>query len=309
MNSNESTKHKFLHATTLKKLGIFISLQIYVSIFSAEDWNLAKPLQTCSLLVERRDDILFVEFLLVPPSSTTTPQQQLSSSQTTVFAVSQIDLSSTSPNPNIQYYVEQVVDSSRYYSIKIMGTGGKQATIGFGFRERDESIDFKEAIQYYEQSMKRSTEAETSTKLSSFTVPKLADGEKIHIQVSKKKDGDNDKKLRQSSPTGSSVQKKTTSGLPLLLKKPPPPSSSVSSSSISTNPSDQASAAALVDSDCIPTSLSKGDDTAIQSNNVAATTNHLTTDDNAVTISASGINLDSSNVDDDFDGDEQWSTA
>lgn len=35
---------------------------------------------------------------------------------------------------NLPDFLEQVVDSSRYFAIRIQGDAGKEAMIGFGFR-------------------------------------------------------------------------------------------------------------------------------------------------------------------------------
>jgi hypothetical protein len=177
-----------------------LTLLIYI-LNSAEDWNLAKPLATCKLLVERRGDELVLEFYSLE-------------SPDTVFAASHIDLSKDSSR-KIQYWLEQVVDSSRYFTLKITGQGGREAVIGFGFRDRDQATDLRESVQYYENACKREQVAASSEKLN-YSIPKLAEGEKIHVKTSgtgrrksEKKDGNEKKK-----------------GIPLLKKPPKSPQQS-----------------------------------------------------------------------------------
>ena len=69
--------------------------------------------------MERRGDAFVLEF-------------QHSGDQ--VFAMATCDVTKGgSPT----HFLEQVVDSSRYFVVKIQGGGGREALIGFGFRERD----------------------------------------------------------------------------------------------------------------------------------------------------------------------------
>jgi Protein of unknown function (DUF1681) len=170
---------------------------------------------------------LFVEFL---DKTQKDPITQLPK----VYASSCIDLSSQSKNRNILNYVEQVVDSSRYYTIKIM-SDTRSALIGFGFRERDDSVDFKEATQFYQNSIRRQEQAQVdasdhvssadnsedgiiSRLAAKYVVPKLQEGEKIHINVKKTK-------AETLTSEGTPTPKKPASGAGFHLLKKPPPSS------------------------------------------------------------------------------------
>lgn len=206
----------------------------------AEDWNLAQPLQTCRLLVERRGDVLVLEFTTAETGA--------------LFCQSSIDLRASTgsagdivrePQRQLEQWVEPAVDTSRYFAVKIQGVGGREALVGFGFRERDQATDFRESIQYYERAMRREREAATrqhqqqgnnndnavdgtsktsgTTSIgrssdggSGFRIPQLAEGEKIHVNRGGKSTITHNK-------SGSG-----TSGVPLLKKKPPPASSSSS---------------------------------------------------------------------------------
>lgn len=189
----------------------------------AEEWDLSNPLKTCSLVVERRDDALFLDFLHENG-------QQL-------FAQSKIQfrggsgggpgLDGTTPGAgipqhamemDINRWIEQTVDSSRYFVVKIQGQGGREAKIGFGFRDREMATDLRETLQFYKRSMDREEEAQTITE-STFNIPKLKDGERIHVNIRGKTLESAAKKNKDKKADG------TNKAVPLLKKPPPAPPS------------------------------------------------------------------------------------
>lgn len=148
--------------------------------------------------MERRGDTLVLEF----------------GSEGKLFAQSVIDCSpqESGPPKRVQHWFEQVIDSSRYFTLKIAGQGGREATIGFGFRDREVATDLRESTQHYEASIRREAEAaETLANAPKYSIPKLAEGEKIHVNTGK----DGGAKAKKQNQTGS---KKSVP----LLKKPPP---------------------------------------------------------------------------------------
>ena len=159
----------------------------------ADTWNLESPLKECSLLVERRGDAFVLEF-------------QHEGHQ--IFAVATCDVTKGG-KPN--HFLEQVVDSSRYFVVKIQGGGGREALIGFGFRDREQATDLRESLQHYQKAMDREAQSE-SAPASNFHVKELAEGEKIHVNVP----GKEKRKPKKSGGGGGGL---------LLLKKPPPPAS------------------------------------------------------------------------------------
>ena len=117
-------------------------------IFSADDWNLRKPMQQCSLRIERRGDVLLVVFSFqkevdgVPKGSA-------------LFALCKIDLIGA-PHLPMDHYVQNVSDSSRYFAIRVIDEkDSREALIGLGFREREEAADFVQCLTNYHNSIMR----------------------------------------------------------------------------------------------------------------------------------------------------------
>jgi len=204
----------------------------------AEDWDLANPLKTCKLTVERLDDSCLVKLV------SETIRSNGVGVDSNLFAQSIITITETQ---KLQSYLEFVVDSSRYFVVKI-DDGKRSAHIGVGFRERDDASNFRFSLQEYERSIMREKKAEAmhtkyeeetannSAAISSETedsdqplmmpqVSKLTlkEGETIRITL---KGHELQTKEHHTS------NKKSTGGAVPLLKKPPtlllkkPPSSS-----------------------------------------------------------------------------------
>lgn len=189
-------------------------------MFSAEDWDLAKPLQTCKLVVERLDNTCLVKFFAEKINANGI------GSSVTLFAQSNITVSETQ---KLEYFLESVVDSSRYFAVKIEDLKtSRTAHIGVGFRERDDASNFRMALQDYERSMQREIQAEAMhnkyeeeeqvcekaidevPQVSKLT---LKEGQKIHLKL----------KGHETSETSKKKTSVSSSGAVPLLKKPPRP--------------------------------------------------------------------------------------
>ncbi|XP_009608323.1 uncharacterized protein At1g03900-like [Nicotiana tomentosiformis] len=91
--------------------------------------------------------------------------------------------------------VESVLDSSRYFVLKIEDGRGKHAFIGLGFNERNEAFDFNVALSDHEKYVKRENEKEVGDGEASddnhidihpAVNHRLKEGETIRISVKNK---------------------------------------------------------------------------------------------------------------------------
>ena len=227
----------------------------------AEDWNLANPLATCSLVVMRRDGACLLRLMTERPKKDGPP----GATEPHLFAKCSIELDFADPTKKIEHWVEAVVDSSRYSVIRISDERtGREAHIGMGFRERTDAVNFKMSLQEYENALRRERKAEAMhdeyershptvidgaaaadgsstppggdslTPPSSAGVPAISkltlkEGEKIHVKikgVTDKDHGSGSGGLRKSTAVGLSGRSAPPAGAlvgkgGLLLKKPP----------------------------------------------------------------------------------------
>jgi adaptin ear-binding coat-associated protein 1/2 len=127
-----------VHASITHKLLIIIVVYFFNN--RADEWNLRKPLQECSLRIERRGDVLLIVFTF----------QKEGGKGSNLFALCKVDLVGA-PQHGMDHYVKPVADSSRYFAVRVTDeNGGREAVIGLGFREREEAADFSQClINYY----------------------------------------------------------------------------------------------------------------------------------------------------------------
>lgn len=204
----------------------------------AEMWNLAMPLATCSLIVNRRDDSLCINIMADRPKA----NAPTGATESYLFAQSIIQVKSDKSSHKLEHWVEPVVDSSRYFAMRIRDSrSGREALIGVGFRERNDATNFRMTMEDYVAALKREEKAQVlhqqfeqslehqSNKgddggvqqpLPAMSNLSLKEGEKIHINI---KGGGGSKRV---TPT---VAKKQTpkKGLVGLRKPPPPPDADV----------------------------------------------------------------------------------
>ncbi|CAI0461214.1 unnamed protein product, partial [Linum tenue] len=83
--------------------------------------------------------------------------------------------------------VELVLDSSRYFVLKIEDGAGRHAFIGLGFAERNEAFDFNVALSDHEKYVRREHDKETGES-SAAVYPSFffKEGETIRINVKPK---------------------------------------------------------------------------------------------------------------------------
>ncbi|KAJ3090635.1 hypothetical protein HK102_003153 [Quaeritorhiza haematococci] len=127
-----------------------------------------------------------------------------------VFAVCPYDLEGTA--------VEPVLDSSRYFVVKIVDqASGKHAFVGVGFPERSYAFDFNVALQDHVRRVRKEKDAEKAPKQAEPAKPavdySLKEGQTISININS---------LKTKSRSKSSESSSEDLSVPFL---PPPPSS------------------------------------------------------------------------------------
>lgn len=221
----------------------------------ADDWNLAKPLASCSLHVKRRDDDLFLQLYSDRPKVGGPP----GSTEQHLFAQSRIVIrmgNDEEKKQPMEHWVEAVTDSSRYFVIRISDAKtGREALIGMGFRERTDATNFKMCLQEYENALKKDQKAQQIHSAyessnndddnntddpkkqtddlpdDSFSKLSLKEGEKIHIKIK----GMEGVSRPSKSTKPSSFANSSKSGLPVLIRKPPSAAGSTTSNNKSPN--------------------------------------------------------------------------
>lgn len=190
----------------------------------AEDWGIDKPLMTGHLKVFQTDDKLrIVLYRYKDPESSSSSDENLINFAECPIAVK--------PKEDITPYVDAVIDSSRYYVLRIKDPSHptRSAIIGIGFRERDVALDFKHVLNEYVRFVDRMAQADqlaaqyseedettgdgdASNVTRSIKDMSLKEGQKIHINVKHRDTGP----VEQKKPRGG--------GLGGLMPPPPPPS-------------------------------------------------------------------------------------
>ena len=120
----------------------------------AEEWGLADPLFTGHLRIFQADTVLrIVLFAYRDPTSLMTADENL-----VLFGECPIEVK---PAEDITAYVDSVIDSSRYFVIRLKDPKSTRTTnIGIGFRERDVAFDFKNCLNEYVRYIDRMAKAD-----------------------------------------------------------------------------------------------------------------------------------------------------
>ena len=218
-------------------IALIIDHQI-LTIRFAPDWNLATALATCSLLVNRLDDSLCINIMAERPKANAPP----GASEAYLFAQCVIQVKSDKKSHKLEHWVEPVVDSSRYFAMRIRDSiSGREAFIGIGFRERNDATTFRMTLEDYVNALKREEKAQelhrqfeqsleqesvegkdgAEQPLPAMSNLSLKEGEKIHINIKAGSSGSS----KRVTPTTTKKQtpKKGTSSRLIGLRKPPPP--------------------------------------------------------------------------------------
>ncbi len=81
--------------------------------------------------------------------------------------------------------VEKVLDSGRYFVLKITNAQGRHAFIGIGFNERNDSFDFNVALSEFRSQLEREDQAAKGvpSTIAPLMDMSLKEGEKIKITI------------------------------------------------------------------------------------------------------------------------------
>lgn len=139
--------------------------------------------------------------------------------------------------------VETVLDSSRYFVLKIEDGRGKHAFIGLGFNERNEAFDFNVALSDHEKYLRREHEKESdglegdesSIDIHPAVNHRLKEGETIRINVRSKPSSGTGMLSAAGMSGGTSSTKK-----PAALLAPPPSGGGKMRSTLPPPPNDRA---------------------------------------------------------------------
>ncbi|KAL5109386.1 Adaptin ear-binding coat-associated protein 1 [Taenia crassiceps] len=128
--------------------------------------------------------------------------------------------------------VEQVLDSSRYFVIRLVSDDGRTVFVGIGFAERSDAFDLNVAIQDHFKHCKQAAEAEKfqAELASDQNLPKLdlglKEGQRLRLNLNTRRSGD---ASEGSGGSGSgrtrplpSLKLGAPTGVPGLLPPPPP---------------------------------------------------------------------------------------
>ncbi|WVF66584.1 hypothetical protein IAT40_001324 [Kwoniella sp. CBS 6097] len=137
--------------------------------------------------------------------------------------------------------VEPVLDSSRYFVLRVEGEGGQRAYIGIGFQERGEAFDFQVALQAFVKRSNPSSSSDSSDPTSSSGPSKpaappkdysLKEGQTFTIKIPGREgsggSGGGSGGLKKSTSSASSSSSSLTGGSGSgggggLFALPPPP--------------------------------------------------------------------------------------
>jgi len=106
----------------------------------AEDWDLANPILTAYLRIFQADAKLkIIIYSYKDPTSSNSSEENLKEFGQCPFEII--------PKEPITPFVDSVIDSSRYFVLKLKDPRSTKTTnIGIGFRERDTAFDFRNAL-------------------------------------------------------------------------------------------------------------------------------------------------------------------
>lgn len=133
----------------------------------AEEWDLANPLTTgCCRIYQTEKQLRVALYTLIDSTSANRTDDNIK-----LFGECLVPntISSASMSTSITKYIDGVVDSSRYYVLRLTNKQGQVAMIGIGFRDREMSFDFKTVINEFIKYTNRNNALIESSRSSGVT--------------------------------------------------------------------------------------------------------------------------------------------
>ena len=114
--------------------------------YRADAWNLGQPTLTCTIRVIEAGDKCLIKLFDIKSGK--------------LAACSEIFIQENGERSKLDFFMEPVVDSSRYYVLRVGDKRTKRVIyLGIGFRTRPDASCFREAIQDYARFRRRDFEA------------------------------------------------------------------------------------------------------------------------------------------------------
>jgi hypothetical protein len=130
--------------------------------------------------------------------------------------------------------VEQALDSSRFFAVRVQGEGGRSAMIGIGFQERHDAFDFNVTLQQTRRSLGLEKAALTASGKNGQSVkeaPKrdfsLKEGQTITVNIGGLKKGKGSAQSSSSSKVSPGESFSLPPPPPAGVRLAPPPSATV----------------------------------------------------------------------------------
>ena len=156
--------------------------------FCAGDWGLDKPLATCTCIVKSRGEEAAVQLF---DNKTKGQNKRKMLAQSVIV----LNPDPTSDKSRIEWFCENVTDSSRYFVLKVQNPKDpkKIASLGIGFRQKESAYGFTAALQDHAKYVRRvraSKLADKNTALQNSEPAKdmtLKSMIKINVKLAKRK--------------------------------------------------------------------------------------------------------------------------
>ena len=151
--------------------------------YVAGDWDLAKPFATAEMVVKQKGDACCIRLY----------KQQQGGAMRQLLAECPLEFNKDPKHKahHLNFFVEPCTDSSRYFVVRIKDKkSGRTASLGCGFRNREDAFSFRASLEDYFKQMKRklNEDSKPATLQPVKTAAKaLGSGEKIKIKLNVKK--------------------------------------------------------------------------------------------------------------------------